>query len=138
MYYKIKQGNINKVFKSTLSSSGLFIKFNTGKWSYNEKEAVNYVLRVTEKILTKRLDKDKKTEPIQEETRTTKSDKKISSKRKIKRSQDEANYKIHKVYKMLDDLLNMYKSDKVMEKSLKNPFKVFAIIKLIYNFYLFI
>lgn len=29
---------------------------------------------------------------------------------------------------MLDDLLNMYKSDKVMEKSLKNPFKVFAII----------
>lgn len=112
------------MFKSTLSSSGLFVKTIQGKWCYNEKDAVDYVLRVTEKLLTKRIEKDSKNEARLEDTRTSNTDKKLPHSGKIKRSHDEANYKILKVYKMLDDLLNKYKSDKDIAKILKNPFKV--------------
>jgi hypothetical protein len=65
---------------------------------------------------------------ILEETRTTNTaDKKLTKhklKRKIKKSADEVNYKILKVYNILDDLLNKYKKDKEIGKILKNPFKV--------------
>ena len=37
---------------------------------------------------------------------------------------DDVNYKIGKVYGILDDLLNKYKTDKSLIKTLKNPFNV--------------
>lgn len=44
--------------------------------------------------------------------------------RKIKMKIDDVNYKIGKVYGILDDLLNKYKTDKSLIKTLKNPFNV--------------
>ena len=81
--YKVKkiifinlQGNINKVFKSTLCSSGLFNKVEDDKWFYREKDAIDYVLRVTEKLLTKKLESEKRTAVLIEDTRSTNADKK--------------------------------------------------------------
>ena len=70
------QGNINKVFKSTLCSSGLFNKLQESKWIYNEKDAIDYVLRVTEKLLTKKLESEEKRAVLIEDTRSTNTDKK--------------------------------------------------------------
>jgi len=117
------KGNITKVFKSTLSSSGIFAKNEDGKWSYKEKEAVEYVLRVTEKLLTKKIEKEKKIAVMADDndTRSTNTNKKTT--KKIKKKLDDANYKIAKVYGILDDLLNKYKDDKDFGKDMKNPFK---------------
>ena len=101
----------------------MFSKNLEGKWCYNQKDAVEYVLRVTEKLLTKKIEKDCKHEALLEDTRTTNTDKKSSKYKKIKKS-DDVNYKIFKVYNILDDLLNKYKKDKEIWKILKNPFKV--------------
>jgi len=71
------KGNINKVFKSTLSSSGIFLRSKDGLWCYKEKEAIDYVLRVTEKVLTKKIETEKKgAVVIQDETRSTNTEKK--------------------------------------------------------------
>jgi len=116
------KGNINKVFKSTLSSSGLFAKSTDAKWSYKEKEAVDYVLRVTEKLLTKKIENERKDAVRADDTGgSTNTDKKTP--KKIKKKLDHANYKIAKVYDILDDLLNKYKNDKELGNVLKNPFK---------------
>lgn len=65
------------MFKSTLSSSGLFSKSKDGMWCYKEKEAIYYVLRITEKVLTKKIEKEKKgAVVIQDETRSTNTEKK--------------------------------------------------------------
>jgi hypothetical protein len=48
------------VLKSTLSSSGIFIKTVDGKFYFKEKEALDYIIKVTEKVLTKKLEKGKK------------------------------------------------------------------------------
>ena len=79
---------------------------------------------MTEKLLTKKLEKDSKNEAVLEDTRTTNIDKKTSKIKKIKKTSDDVNYKIFKVYNILDDLLNKYKKDKEIGKLLKNPFKV--------------
>ena len=47
---------------------------------------------------------------------------------------DDVNYKIFKVYGILDDLLNKYKNDKEFGNALKNPFKVIINIKIEYEF----
>ena len=39
---------------------------------------------------------------------------------------DDVNFKIVKVYGILDDLLNKYKTDKEFGNTLKNPFKVLS------------
>lgn len=54
----IFQGDINKVLKSTLCSSGLFIQTEDNKYYFKEKEALNYIIKVTEKVLTKKLEKN--------------------------------------------------------------------------------
>ena len=51
--------------------------------------------------------------------------------RKIKKKVDDVNYKIVKVYGILDDLLNKYKNDKEIGNILKNPFKVWRYLKRI-------
>ena len=80
---------------------------------------------MTEKLLTKKIEKDDsaKNDALREDTRTTNTDRK-KKKKKIKKNADEFNYKILKVYNILDDILDKYKSDKEFGKMLKNPFKV--------------
>jgi hypothetical protein len=50
---------MNKVLKSTLTSSGIFFKTIDNKFYFKEKEAFDYILKVTEKVLTKNLEKGK-------------------------------------------------------------------------------
>lgn len=45
------------MLKSTLSSSGLFFKTEEGKYFFKEKEALDYIIKVTEKVLTKKLER---------------------------------------------------------------------------------
>ena len=47
-------------------------------WIYKEKEAINYVLRITEKLLNRKLDTEKKVKKVVlvDETRSTYTDKK--------------------------------------------------------------
>ena len=47
------------MLKSTLSSSGIFIKTVDGKFYFKEKEALDYIIKVTEKVLTKKLENRK-------------------------------------------------------------------------------
>ena len=47
------------VLKSALSSSGVFEKNTYGLWFYKEKEAMDYIIKINEKILTKKLEKEK-------------------------------------------------------------------------------
>ncbi len=54
----IKQDNINKVLISTLSSSGIFFKTVDGRYYFKEKEAIDYVIKVTEKVVTKKIKKE--------------------------------------------------------------------------------
>jgi len=114
------KGNMLKVFKSTLTSSFIFQKTIDGKWFYKKKEAIDYVLRVTEKILAKKLEKEKNSEGI-DDTRTTNSNK--DKPKKTKEKIEGVNHKIIKIYGILDDLLNNYKDDKEISKILKNPLK---------------
>jgi hypothetical protein len=46
--------------KSTLSSSGIFIKTVDGKFYFKEKESLDYIIKVTEKVITKKLEREKK------------------------------------------------------------------------------
>lgn len=43
-----------------MSSSGVFTKDIYGSWFYKEKEAIDYIIRISENILTKKLVKEKK------------------------------------------------------------------------------
>jgi hypothetical protein len=49
-----------KVLKSTLSSSGIFLKTADDKYYFKEKEALDYIIKVTEKVLTKKLEQEQK------------------------------------------------------------------------------
>jgi hypothetical protein len=51
---------MNKVLKSTLSSSGIFFQTNEGKYYFKEREAIDYVIKATEKVVTKKMEKEKK------------------------------------------------------------------------------
>jgi hypothetical protein len=72
------------VLKSALSSSGVFEKNIYGLWFYKEKEAMDYIIKINEKILTKKLEKEKKEDQISSNnsktTKSTKSTSKTSSK----------------------------------------------------------
>jgi hypothetical protein len=108
-------GDVNKVLKSTLSSSGIFFKTVDGRYYYKEKEAVEFIMKVSEKVLTKKLEKEKK----ESKSLTT-----TSSKKKKSKPSDEINYKIFKVYNIIDKLLLECREKLNIEKDLKNPFKV--------------
>lgn len=54
----------------------MFSRTQDGRWNYKEKEAIDYVLRVTEKLLTKKIETEKKKTVIQDETRSTNTEKK--------------------------------------------------------------
>jgi hypothetical protein len=43
--------------KSTLSSSGIFIKTLDSKFYFKEREAVDYIIKASEKVLTKKMEK---------------------------------------------------------------------------------
>jgi hypothetical protein len=43
-----------------LSSSGIFFKTVDSKFYFKEKEALDYIIKLTEKILTKNLEKQSK------------------------------------------------------------------------------
>ena len=45
---------------STLFTSGVFEKNHNGLWFYKEKEALDYILKINEKILTKNLNMETK------------------------------------------------------------------------------
>jgi hypothetical protein len=49
------KGDIYKVLKSTLVSTLIFEKNNEGKWSYHEKKAFDYVMKLTEKTFSKKV-----------------------------------------------------------------------------------
>jgi hypothetical protein len=53
-------GDVNKVLKSTLTSSGIFFKTVDGRYYFKEKEAVEFLIKTSEKVLTKKLTKEKK------------------------------------------------------------------------------
>ena len=58
-----------------MSSSGIFAKLQDGRWVYKEKEAIDYVLRVTEKLLTKKIETEKKSAVMNDDSsRTTNTD----------------------------------------------------------------
>jgi len=61
--------------KSTLTSSGIFFKTIDLKFYFKEKEAFDYVIKVTEKVLTKNLEKEKK-EMLNTTTQSSKKGKK--------------------------------------------------------------
>lgn len=46
--------------KSTLKSSGLFFKTVDGKFYFKEKESLDYIIKVTEKVLTKKGERTEK------------------------------------------------------------------------------
>lgn len=54
------QNNLKKALKSTLSSTGLFIKTNSGKFFINETEGIEYIERVVNKLNILKEDKQKK------------------------------------------------------------------------------
>ena len=62
--YKVKfliiQNNLKKALKSTLSSTGIFIKNTAGKFCINEIEGIEYIERVMNKQSSIQLDKEKK------------------------------------------------------------------------------
>jgi hypothetical protein len=43
-----------------LCSSGLFLRTIDGKYYFKEKEALDFIIQVTEKVITKKLTKEKK------------------------------------------------------------------------------
>jgi hypothetical protein len=53
------KGNLKKVVKSTLHSSGLFIKFDNNEFYFREDEGLKYMIRNTEKLLNKQNGTDK-------------------------------------------------------------------------------
>jgi hypothetical protein len=111
-------GDINKVLKSTLSSSGIFFKTVDGRYYFKEKEAVEFIIKVSEKVLTKKLEKEKK----ESKSITTTSSKK--KKNASSTLSGEINYKICKVYGIIDKLLFECREKMDLQKELKNPFKV--------------
>lgn len=53
------------------------MKSKDSMWCYKEKEAIDYVLRITEKVLTKKIETEKKGALlIHDETRSTNTEKK--------------------------------------------------------------
>ncbi len=54
--------NINKVLKSTLLSSGIFFRTVDNKYYFKEKEALDYIIKVAENILTKKMEKASESE----------------------------------------------------------------------------
>jgi hypothetical protein len=62
--------------KSTLSSSGIFFKTVDDKWYFKEKEAFDYVLKVTEKEVSKKLEKERKETKSKTSNSTNNSEKK--------------------------------------------------------------
>jgi hypothetical protein len=117
-------GDINKVLKSALSSSGIFFKTVDEKFFFKEKEAVEFIIRVSEKVLTKKLEKEKKESKSISSTSTGK------SKKQKNILSGEINYKICKVYGIIDKLLIECRES----KELKNPFKVVFILILGHQF----
>ncbi len=111
----IIQGNINKVLISTLSSSGIFFKTADGKYYFKEKEAIDYVLKVTEKTLTKKISKEK-------ETGNTSSNTTNKSKKRKNSLSGELNYKLCKIYNIIDNLF--FECREKMDIQLKGPYKV--------------
>ena len=55
---------MTSVLKSALSSSGVFEKNIYGYWFYKEKEAMDYIIKINEKILTKKFENEKKEDQI--------------------------------------------------------------------------
>jgi hypothetical protein len=62
--------------KSTLSSSGIFIKTVDNLWYFKEKEALDYIIKVTEIFLTKNMEKQEKKELKNSSTKSSNSNKK--------------------------------------------------------------
>ena len=52
------------VLRSALSSTGVFEKNIYGLWFYKEKEAMDYIIKINEKILTKKFEMEKKEDQI--------------------------------------------------------------------------
>lgn len=50
------------MIRSTLGSSGFFCKNEDNLWMYKEKEAISYIVRTTEKMMSKKIEKEKKSE----------------------------------------------------------------------------
>jgi hypothetical protein len=100
---------------STLSSSGIFFKTADGKYYFKEKEAIDYVLKVTEKTLTKKMGKDKQSGNTSSST-TNKSKKRKNS------LSGELNYKLCKIYNIIDNLF--LECREKMDIQLKSPYKV--------------
>lgn len=67
------------MLKSTLCSSGLFIQTDDNKYYFKEKEALNYIIKVTEKVLTKKLEKNIKESKTSSTAKTSKNSKSTSS-----------------------------------------------------------
>jgi len=90
------------VLKSALSSSGVFEKNTYGLWFYKEKEAMDYIININEKILTKKLEKEKKEDQISNNTKTTKSTKSTSKmSKKAQKRQGYFNILLKEVQKCL-------------------------------------
>ncbi len=65
--------------KSTLCSSGLFFPTEDNRYFFKEKEALNYIIKVTEKVLTKKLEKNIKDSKTSSTAKTSKNSKSASS-----------------------------------------------------------
>jgi hypothetical protein len=102
------------VLISTLSSSGIFFKTTDGKYYFKEKEAIDYVLKVTEKTITKKMSKEKSGKVLSSTTNKSK-------KRKNSLS-GELNYKLCKIYNIIDNLF--LECREKIDIQLKSPYKV--------------
>lgn len=65
--------------KSTLCSSGFFFQTEDNKYYFKEKEGLNYIIKVTEKVLTKKLEKNIKDSKTSTTAKTSKNSKSTSS-----------------------------------------------------------
>jgi len=113
-------GNIYKVLKSTLSSSGIFFKTVDLKYYFKEKEALDYIIKITEKVITKKIEKENKF--IKNSNNKSNKKKKYLLNLYLRNQSfsSQMNYKICKVYNILDKMLSRCR-EKIDEK-LNNSF----------------
>ena len=117
-------GDIHKVLKSTLNSSGIFYKVSENTYYFNEKESMDFIIKTIERELKKKISKDKK------EIKNSLSSKKNSKKKKKEKKHNinelsfnhQLGYKICKLNSILDNMMEKCRGKKNNYMALSKKF----------------
>ena len=107
-------GDIHKVLKSTLKSSGIFYQASENTYYFKEKESMDFIIKTIERELKKKISKDKK------EIKTSLSSKKSIKKKKKEKKHvinelslnHQLGYKICKLNSILDSMMERCRGKK--------------------------